>query len=467
MFTSLKDTLIVDRRRFLTALGLGAGSMAMGSRRALGNSAVPKRLIVLSTSHGTVYDGWKMRPNGADANSAWSANLSGLTQADFSRALAPLHPYRSRLQVLDGLSMTSAELDLSGYRHEKGWLHAWTGAWVHFTGSDLFSTQPSIDQLVAAQVSRPDRLPSFELGVHGGRPICHAGLAQQLPIEENPRMAWERIFGLASSTDPLVRAQGSVLDFALAEYESVRGGLRPIDRARLTTHFELVRQLERRIQGLAEATCDAGGIEALASSSEGYDAVWTSMADLVAAAFSCDLTRVVSMSLGDLPSSDFGWGGYLSGDAHNDFAHRIADDTQAAEAMTDYTRKHAEQLAYLIGVLEAIPDPDGGSMMDHTLIVWGGELGNGWHAYDQYCALTVGGGWHFDVGRYVHWPAETTSVQMLSATGDFVMSGLPHHHMLVDVANAMGLDVNHVGIHTLQSKAGDRIDVTGGLPFPV
>mgnify|MGYP000368241705 CR=1 FL=1 len=464
---SMQDKLVVDRRRFLTALGLGAGTVALGSRRAMGSDGVPKRLIILSTSHGTVYEGWKMRPGGRSPSSAWSAELMGLDPAAFSRALAPLHPYRSRLQVLDGLSMTSAELDLSGYRHEKGWLHAWTGAWVHFTGTDLFSTGPSLDQLVAAQVSRPDRLPSLELGVHECRPICHAGLAQQLPIEEDPRRAWERIFGLATSSDPLVRAQGSVLDFALAEYEALKPTLRPIDQERLSTHFELVRQLERRIQGLSEATCDAGSIDALASSAEGYDAVWTSMADLVAAALSCDLTRVVSLSLGDLPSDDFGWGWYLSGDAHNDFAHRIADDAQAAEAMTDYTRKHAEQLAYLIGLLEAIPDPDGGSLMDHTLIVWGGELGNGWHAYDQYCALTVGGGWHFDLGRYVHWPAESTPVAMLSATGDFVMSGLPHHHLLVDVANAMGLGVDHIGTRTLQSKAGDRVDVTGGLPFPV
>jgi hypothetical protein len=462
----MPSQLMVDRRRFLSALGLGAGSLALGSRSALGSSEIPKRLIVLSTSHGTVYDGWKMRPAGHSADSAWSADLHGLRQEEFSRALAPLHPYRSRLQVLDGLSMTSAELDIAGYRHEKGWLHAWTGDWVHFTGTDLFSSAPSIDQLVAAQIARRDRLPSLELGVADGRPICHAGLAQQLPIEEDPRRAWERVFGLATSTDPLVRAQHSVLDFALEEYESARRGLRAIDQERLATHFELVRQLERRIQGLSEATCEAGSLETLASSADGYDAVWTSMAELAAAVLSCDLTRVVSLSLGDLPSDDFGWGGYLSGDAHNDFAHRIADDPQSAEAMTDYTRKHAEQLAYLIGLLEAIPDPDGGSLMDHTLIVWGGELGNGWHAYDQYCALTVGGGWHFNLGRYVHWPAESTPVPMLSATGDFKMSGLPHHHMLVDVARAMGLAVDRVGMATLNSKAGDRIDVTGGLPFP-
>lgn len=457
----------IHRRHFLSALGLGAAGIAATGRQALGSTIVPKRLIILSTSHGTVYDGWKMRPGGRSNAHPWSVDLSGLTQADFSRALEPLFPHRRRLQVLDGLSMTSAELDIAGYRHEKGWLHAWTGARVYFTGSDLFSTQPSIDQLVAAHIARPDRLPSLELGVAEGRPICHAGQAQQLPIEGDPRKAWDRVFGLASSTNPLVRSQGSVLDFALDELHATLPKLRTIDQERLTAHFDLVRQLEQRIQGLSEATCDTGDLASLASTGEGYDQVWQSMAELSVAALSCDHTRVISLSLGDLPSDDFGWGWYLSGDAHNDFAHRIADDARAAEAMTDYTRKHATQLAYLIDLLEAIPDPHGGSLMDHTLIVWGGELGNGWHAFDQYCALTVGGGWHFQEGRYLHWPAGSTPVEMLSASDGLTMSGLPHQHLLTDVVNAMGVPVDHVGEHTLQSRQGDRIDVTGGLPEPV
>ena len=457
----------MNRRHFLSALGLGAAGIAATGRKALGSTDVPKRLIILSTGHGTVYDGWKMRPGGLRDDQPWAVDLAGLAQSDFSRALEPLYGHRSRLQVLDGLSMTSAELDISGYRHEKGWLHAWTGAWVYFTGSDLFSTTASIDQIVAANIARPDRLPSLELGVAGGRPIVHAGQAQQLPIEEDPRKAWDRLFGLSTSSDPLVRKQGSILDFALKEFDAQRSKLRPVDQERLTSHFDLVRQLERRIAGLSEATCDTGDLDTLAQAGEGYDMVWQSMADLAVAALSCDHTRVISMSLGDLPSEDFGWGWYLSGDAHNDFAHRIADDTQAAEAMTDYTRKHAEQLAYLIDLLEAIPDPDGGTLMDHTLIVWGGELGNGWHAYDEYCCLTVGGGWHFDEGRYLHWPFGSTPVEMLSAEGGMRMSGLPHQHLLTDVVNAMGVGVDHVGVHTLQSKRGDRIDVTGGLPEPV
>ena len=458
----------VNRRQFLSALGAGAGASAVATTGLWGPRAwagtAPKRFILLSSSHGTVYDYWKMRPRGRTDRGDWSEDLMGLSPDAFSRALAPLHPYRSRLQILDGLSMATAELDISGYRHEKGWLHAWTGDWVHFTGADLFSTGPSLDQIVAGAIARPDRLPSLELQVEEGRPICHAGHSQQLPLEGDPRAAFDRVFGLLNSTDPLLQAQGSILDFAIEEYKGLRGYLRPADRARLAAHFDLVRQLEQRLVGLSEATCDTGSLLGLAGTSEGYDALFQSMADLVAAAFSCDLTRVATLSLGDLPSDDFGWGWYLSGDAHNDFAHRIFQDDESAQAMSDYTAAHAAQLAYLIGLLESIPDPEGGSLMDHTLIAWGSELGDGWHGYDRWCALTAGGGWHLDTGTYRHWEFGGTPIALLTGRGRIERCGLPHQHMLVDIAQAMGVGVDHIGLDHVRSKAGATIDLTGGLP---
>lgn len=461
-------SLLLNRRQLLSSLGVGASAVAaagLSARKALAAGTPPKRMVVLSTGHGTIYDLWKMRPRGRGERGDWSEDLVGLSEADFSRSLAPLFPYRSRLQVCDGLSMVTGELDISGYRHEKGWIHAWTGAWVSFTGSDLFSTEPSLDQLVAAQIARPDRLPSLELKVgEDARPICHAGPLQQLPLEGDPERVYQRMFGLAESDDPLLARQGSVLEFALDQYHSLKARLGAGDQQRLAAHFDLVRQLEERIEGLQTAVCDTGSLSNLARTSEGYDAVFMSMADLVAAAFSCDMTRVVSLSMGDLPSDDFGWGWYLSGDAHLDFAHRIFDDSTAAEAMSDYTAAHAAQLAYLIGLLEALPDGAGGSLMDHTLIVWGGELGDGWHGYDRWCALTAGGGWHFDEGTYQHWEFGATPVQMLTGHGVVEGCGLPHQHLLVDCARAMGLDVDHVGVAACQSKAGVRVDLTGGLP---
>jgi hypothetical protein len=286
------------------------------------------------------------------------------------------------------------------------------------------------------------------------------GLAQQLPREDDPARVWERVFGLAQSTDPLLAARGSVLDYALADYEALKPKLGTADRQRLDQHFELVRQLESRISGLASAECNAPNVPL---SQEHYDANFKSFVDLVSASFSCDLTRVATLSLGDIPSADFGWGDYLSGDTHNDFAHHVYDDPQANMAMSDYHRFHSEQMAYLISTLENIPDGQGQSLMDNTLIVWGGEMADGWHGYEKYFMMLAGGSWAFQPGRYLHYPWGSTPIDLMLPFGSFTQSGLPHHHVLVSVAQAMGLDVNQVGLHQLESRTGARVNLQGPL----
>lgn len=461
--------MIIDRRRFLSGMGLSASALAVGglSHRAWGGGegGAPKRLIILSTGHGTVYDGWKMRPAAQPDAKSWAFDFNGLDSSQFSRGLEPLHAARNRMIVLDGLSMVSAERDLAGYRHEKGWVHAWTGGQALLTGADIFSTQPSIDQLVAAQIGRVDRLPSLELTIGEGRPICHAGFAQQLPLENDPARVFDRLFGLATSKDPLIGAQGSVLDFAIREFDAASPKLSALDAERMTTHFDLLRQLEQRIVGMSEATCSSSLDRAsLASTSAGYQELFLSMAELIASAFSCDLTRVATISLGDLPASDFGWGNQ-SGDVHNDFAHQIYVNEQAAAAMTDYQRYHASQVAALISLLESIPDSDGRSLMDNTLIVWSCEMADGWHGYEKHFAATFGGDWYFRPGQYLHWPYETSSdFSVATPAGMSSGAGMPHQHLLVSVARAMGLDTDVVGMAELANRSGQLYSLAGELP---
>lgn len=442
-----------NRRQLLQALGLGTASLALPRVAFAGER--PKRLIVLSHGHGVVHDRWRTSFGNPD-DREWQHDLLGTDPSEWSDALRPLYDYRDRLTICDGLSLATGELDVPGYRHEKGWIQAWTGGWAYFTGSALFSEMPSLDQLVARQIARPDRLPSLELTIDEGRPIVHAGRAQQLPMEGDPAKVWERLFGLSTSDDPTLTAQGSVLDFAHREYESLIGKISRVEQARLGDHFDLVRQLEQRIAGLRTASCEAPARPTTASA---YDAQFTTMAELITAAFACDLTRVVSLSLGDLPGDAFG---YPGSDVHDGFAHSLYSSERSAIAMTDYVAHHAKQVAELVAMLEAVPDGDG-SLMDHTLIVWGTELGDGWHGFERYGAVMLGGGWAWQTGRQLHWPYGTTPIEML-VPGGYRDAGLPHQHLLVSAANAMGLAVDHVGLAEVQGQRGDRVRLTGGLP---
>ena len=370
--------------------------------------------------------------------------------------------------ALDGLSLATAELDIGGNRHDRGWIHAWTGNNADFAARDTRSTSASLDQLVAAHTARADRLPSLELSVdaalESGRPIAYNPSGVRLPAENTPLRAWERVFGPASSGDVIGQRRRQTLDFAYREYRELAPRLGATDRARLETHFGLVERLGHRLEGLATLACDAPPRPA--GSFAQYDGRFDAFSDIIATAFSCDITRVVSLSLGEMPTAEFG-AAAISDKVHKGIAHYIYDDPAKHAAMADYVRYHAEQVARLVSTLESIPDVGGDSIMDNTLIVWGSELGDGWHGYSRYCPVVIGGSWAFNPGRYLHWPHQTPAEMRVPSQiltgGSTRVSGLPHQHLLVSAARAMGLDLDHVGLSHVRSQRGDFIDVSGPL----
>ena len=80
--------MVVDRSRFLSALGLTgvAGTMfpSLLPRPAWGLDGAPKLLIVISTAHGTVYDGWKMRRGGESDGQKWEFDLGDSANPDLA-----------------------------------------------------------------------------------------------------------------------------------------------------------------------------------------------------------------------------------------------------------------------------------------------------------------------------------------------------------------------------------------------
>ena len=263
------------------------------------------------------------------------------------------------------------------------------------------------------------------------------------------------MFGPASSGDKVGAYRRSTLDFAYQEYRAVASRFDANDRDRLESHFGLVDRLGRRLEGLATLSCEAPPRPA--ASFDRYDLQFDAFVDTIAAAFSCDITRVVSFSLGEMPTAEFG-ADHISDKVHKGIAHYIHDDARKHAAMTDYVEFHAEQVARLVSTLEAIPDAGGGSLMDNTLIVWGSELGDGWHGYRHYCPVLIGGSWAFKGGRYMYWPHDTPAEMrvpdQLMPGGTTKFAGIPHQRLLVSVARAMGLDVDRVGLsHTYGSAA--------------
>jgi hypothetical protein len=105
----------------------------------------------------------------------------------------------------------------------------------------------------------------------------------------------------------------------------------------------------------------------------------------------------------------------------------MADGNAAGVAQfVEAERWFAEQFAYLLGKLDAAPDPDGGTLLDSTLVLWCKEMGD---SRDHVCTnvpmVIAGAG--FETGRYLK-------------TG-----GASHAKMLVSIAEALGVPTASFG----------------------
>ena len=119
--------------------------------------------------------------------------------------------------------------------------------------------------------------------------------------------------------------------------------------------------------------------------------------------------------------------------------------------MTDYLVMHAQQVARLVTVLESLPDVDGSSVMDNTLIVWGSASPTAGTAIGTTSSSAASG--TFVRGAIFTGPMRphsNPSPRSGRAIGVLKHNGKPHGHLLVSVAQAMGISTkNHVGLHHL------------------
>lgn len=459
---------MISRRRCLTALGLGTAGLWLPSRvtRAQGVSP-PRRLLVFFTAHGATYPSWRMRPGGQDDDTAFDEPLAVLSADAFSAALLPLHPWRSRLTVVDGLSLASAAVD-SGFEHEIGAVHALTGAASVARDGVAVAASPSIDQLIAAVIGHPQQFRSLELAV--GRWDTQSSYAiggVGLPAEHDPQRLWSRLFGVApgsgqTSDDVILgRQRPSILDAVADRYVALAARLSAADGAKLAQHAQLVRDLEVRLSGLASATCpEAPGMPGAPASHADFDeATFEAQVHNLVAAFSCDLTRVATLRAAQQAAVDLG---EPPGDVHDEHAHNVMDSPAAFELLSLHTTRHMGHLARILELLDAVPEGDG-TLLDTTTVVWMSEMANSVHGFDQW-PVVVAGGDAVRLGRYLRFP-RTTPIPVpafSSWAGEVAHMGVPHQRFLNTLAEGFGVE-SAVGETEIMSPTGEAVDTSGVL----
>jgi len=284
----------------------------------------------------------------------------------------------------------------------------------------------SVDQIAARVMGRETQLSSLELSLESRESVgsCDPGYAcayantlswssatTPLPMENNPRMVFERLFGGNESTDPEAwRARreedSSILDAVGDKIARLRGDLGHRDQLKLEEYLEAIRNAERRIQ-MAESQSDRElpVIERPAGVPDTFAEHAKIMFDLQLLAYQADLTRVITFMVGH-ETSQRAYPEIGVPDAHHPLSHH-GGSAEKIEKLIRVNRYHTEMFAYYISRLRNTADGDG-SLLDHSTILYGSGMsdGNGHNHHNLPTMLVGGGAGTINGGRHINFPRE-------------------------------------------------------------
>ena len=366
-------------------------------------------------------------PNGMEMRQ-WGPEGEG-KNFEFSRILKPLEPFRDHLNILSGLAdKVAIPLEGEGVGdHARGAATWLTGVHVKKTEGPDIRAGVSLDQLVAKEFGKETQLASLELALDSTEVLgaCDQGYScayvntiswrnptTPLPMENDPRAVFERLFGAADSTDPAsrrarLREDRSILDFVNDEAKELKQALGAADSNKLTQYLEAVRDVERRIQKAEEQVDrEMPVFDQPVGIPDTFEKHAKLMYDLWALAFQTDLTRVGTFMIGkEVTGRSYPEIGVSMG--HHGASHHQNDPKQL-EALAKINTYHMEMFAYFLGKLQSIPDGDG-SLLDHTILMHGTGISDGNLHFHLDLPMVVAGGaaGHLKTGRHLRYRDDT------------------------------------------------------------
>lgn len=324
-------------------------------------------------------------PNGM-AMKAWTPVKEG-SDFEITRILKPMEAYRDRMLVISGLNGPQSNAGV----HASASTRFLTGAIPKRVESDL-QASTSIDQIVARQWGQETQLSSLELALDENDVFgsCDIGFSCQytstiswrdeftpLPMETNPRLVFERLFGDIGTTDPKVRLERiqkdqSLLDSVTQRVAELNREVGAGDRAKLEQYLDAVRDVERRIQmAEAQSSRELPEVNQPSGIPGTYEEHAKLMFDLQVLAYQTDLTRVITFMLGrELSGRTFAEIGVP--DSHHPTSHH-RDDPVLYEKVTKINEFHTSLFAYYLDKMDATSDGEG-SLLDNTLLLYGAGM---------------------------------------------------------------------------------------------
>ena len=382
----------VSRRQFLR--GMMAGSLVtlqlpilelfMGRKALAQDGAFPRRFGMFYWGNGNRPDHWT--PTGEGFGDDWSLSAS----------LLPFQNIKDKLTVVSGMSLKVPNLSPH-----------WSTGLGFLTGQELIGSDdswtaavPTIDQVLAQGIGGETVYRSLITGCVTTKSTSWNGPNARNPVESDPYLFFEKIFGPTfrepgeeGLVDPSLGFRRSVLDAVMEDVSSLESKLGSADRIRLEQHLDGIRDIEIRLARLQEdppslEACvrpDAPETEYLEIDSRpqfvNRNAV---MSQMIAMAFACDQTRVLSYTY-TTPLNNLLYD--FTDMGHHSLTHNEPGDQPMVQQVTEYTM---EQANVFLEALNSIPEGDG-TLLDNCAIVISSEVSEGRsHSLDEMPILLAG-----------------------------------------------------------------------------
>jgi hypothetical protein len=465
---------------------------------AAGPEDVPLRVLFLELGHGARRGSWEPTVSGAVDPSSTQV----VTDWSFRGPMTALEPFKSRINLFQNLDMVSVKVDPTGAAnaHEDGGTHALV---ANDRLSGDLAGSISIDQLIAQELNKDQlltRLRSCELAAleHSEQYFTvtnhhrYAVPGEKLPFVCHLPDMWSYVFPEPLDTDlqaaqERIAKQISVYNFVKGDYERLVARLGKGDRDKIQAMLDLRADLQEALtltnDRAANRPPEGEILGPWSELEEGYqmgnldNRLWYTKVPLVGrlmgAALHTDTTRVGNLLIELPPSYEFGYadgssyGGVVTSDWH-DLTHKVSGDnpelTDAeARAMNAAMETDCyDMLAQFLTMLDSLPETDGGTMLDHTLILVCSHIAEGSHDVTRLPWMVIGDAQGaLKTGQYIRFPITSInnpnqigSLSYPEQAGDRIYNyrGRPHNDLFVTLAQAMGVNISTFGRDLAENK---------------
>ena len=404
----------LSRRSCLKGLGASIALPwleIMGMPNANAQASDPLRFMCMYVPNGIRMDRWTPSSIGTD-----------FSMPDI---LASMERHRDQMNVISGLANYPASVTEERWAgsHARG-----TGALLTQTplvsGSSNLVNGKSLDQIIADELRGQTTLASLELGAREGSSSgsCEDGFScaylhnlswrdGDTPMKKiiSPNQAFQRLFGSDTTggstetpvTNPI--SDGSILDIVKERIAELNRQLGASDQAKLDQYLTSIREVELNLPTEIVSSSGTCPLESAPSDASSYQDTVTQMIDLIALAFQCDKTRVITYMLEDSLNTPARYGFLGVNDSFHSISHHGGNSGNLDKIQTINTWE-VEQFALLLDKLSAIQEGDG-TVLDNSFLLFTSEFGDADDHYHWDLPMLTAGkaGGYLKAGQHISY----------------------------------------------------------------